>query len=326
MELRTLPDAATTLSKDLPLLAQRVAERLNEAPNDTQACAEILLDRLCLSVQLSKPIGLRGWAEREGRRRGSAAAIEIADVTIAVLFTEAVSRFELDNRRLRAFLDVAKGEIAATAAGIDTVGSPPPAASWVLAENTTVLLAALNERDPQTCAHSKAVGEWARRIAQAARLPEDTVNFIELCGVLHDIGKLATPDSILFKRRELTGDEWAVMREHAAAGQRILQQIPSLRACAPVVRAHHERIDGCGYPDGLAGSAIPVAARVVAVADAFHTMITDRPYQAAMAPWRACDVLRSGAGTQWDAEFVASMLGLFHRSARRPARGVRQTG
>jgi HD-GYP domain-containing protein (c-di-GMP phosphodiesterase class II) len=101
------------------------------------------------------------------------------------------------------------------------------------------------------------------------------------------------------------------MRDHSAAGQRILNQIPSLARCALIVRAHHERWDGLGYPDGLAADNIPLEARVVAVADAFHAMITDRPYRKAIPPRRALEILQAGRGTQWDPQVVDSMLGLF---------------
>jgi HD-GYP domain-containing protein (c-di-GMP phosphodiesterase class II) len=142
-------------------------------------------------------------------------------------------------------------------------------------------------------------------------LPKEQAEFVELCAILHDIGKIATPESILFKPGPLEAHEWEVMRDHAAAGQRILNQIPSLARCAVIVRAHHERWDGRGYPDGLAGENIPFEARVVAVADAFHAMISDRPYRKAIAPRRALEIIEAGRGTQWDPLVVDAMLGLF---------------
>jgi putative nucleotidyltransferase with HDIG domain len=169
----------------------------------------------------------------------------------------------------------------------------------------------LGERDSQTCCHSKATGEWARRLCAAMGLSDEATAFIELCALLHDIGKISTPDHILNKPGPLTSSEWDVMRDHAAAGQRILNQIPTLARCALIVRAHHERWDGLGYPDGLAGENIPFEARVVAVADAFHAMISDRPYRKAIPPRRALEILKDGRGTQWDPLVVDSMMNLF---------------
>jgi HD-GYP domain-containing protein (c-di-GMP phosphodiesterase class II) len=113
---------------------------------------------------------------------------------------------------------------------------------------------------------------------------------------------------VLLKPGPLSETEWDIMRDHAAAGQRILSQIPSLARCAQIVRGHHERYDGRGYPDRLVGENIPFEARVVAVADAFHAMISDRPYRKAIAPRRALEILRDGAGTQWDPIVVQAML------------------
>jgi putative nucleotidyltransferase with HDIG domain len=171
----------------------------------------------------------------------------------------------------------------------------------------------LGERDYGTCCHSKATAEWARRLAIAMGCTTDTAEFVELCALLHDIGKIATPDAVLLKPGPLDADEWEQMRDHSAAGQRILNQIPSLSRCAIVVRAHHERFDGAGYPDGLAGTSIPFEARVLSVADAFHAMISERPYRQPMAPRQALAILEEGRGTQWDPDVIDAMLGMFSR-------------
>jgi putative nucleotidyltransferase with HDIG domain len=181
------------------------------------------------------------------------------------------------------------------------------------AEGAAALLAVLAERDSGTCCHSKATAEWARRLTLALDCEPDRAEFIALCALLHDIGKIVTPDSVLLKPAPLTSDEWDLMRAHSAAGERILEQIPPLRACAVIVRAHHERFDGTGYPDRLAGAAIPFEARVVAVADAFHAMISDRPYRRALPPRQALALLQEGRGSQWDPDVVDAMLGLFTR-------------
>ena len=119
-------------------------------------------------------------------------------------------------------------------------------------------------------------------------------------GQLHDIGKLAIPDAILEKPSTLDEDEWAFVRRHTLIGERILAAAPDLGRVAIVVRASHEHFDGGGYPDGLAGQDIPLAARIVAVCDAFDAMVADRPYRAAMTPRAAEQELRRCAATQFD--------------------------
>ncbi|MGZ3516362.1 MAG: HD-GYP domain-containing protein [Vulcanimicrobiaceae bacterium] len=315
MEVRTLPGVASVLSRDLARLTKLALEHLQDIalvgdPEVEPSIAQ-LLDRLCLSIQLSKPVGLIGWAEREGRRLGAARTTELAGAA-AYAIAAGASVYEIDHGRLLAFLEVLKSEIERPLAS--TSGAEVHEERKEYPESTEALLAALSERDSATCCHSKATGEWARRLSIAMGLDAETTAFIELSAVLHDIGKISTPDEILFKTSSLTEAEWEVMREHAASGQRILDRIPSLRRCSIVVRAHHERWDGAGYPDGLAGTTIPFEARVVAVADAFHAMISDRPYRKAIPPRQALEILRAGAGTQWDPAVVDAMLGLFKRA------------
>ncbi len=314
VEVHTLPGAAAALSGDLKRLTRMAIEHLHDpalvGDVASEASIEIVLDRFCLSIQLSKPVGLVSWAEREGRRLGTVGTKELAGAAAHAIAREANSFSGVDHGRLLAFLEVLKSEIDFALAAIDGSPAPRPKA---YAESTEALLAILGERDSATCCHSKATGEWARRLAITIGLSEEATAFVELCAVLHDIGKVSTPDSILFKRSELSQEEWDIMRQHAAAGQRILDRIPSLRRCAMIVRAHHERWDGTGYPDGLAGASIPFEARVVAVADAFHAMISDRPYRKAIPPRQALEILRAGGGSQWDSNIVDAMLGLFHK-------------
>jgi len=179
------------------------------------------------------------------------------------------------------------------------------------------LLASLEARDFATCDHSRAVGGWAERIAAALQMPMAEQRFVGLCGTLHDIGKLATPKAILLKPGPLDEDEWETMREHSAIGARILERLPSLRECAPTVRAHHERVDGTGYPDRLGAESIPLPARIVAVADAFHAMISDRPYRAAVPAPRVLRILAEGKGVRWDSAAVDALQTIMRPSVRR---------
>jgi HD-GYP domain-containing protein (c-di-GMP phosphodiesterase class II) len=134
----------------------------------------------------------------------------------------------------------------------------------------------------------------------------DTV-FVTRCGLIHDIGKMTTPPEILQAPRRLTAPEMNIMRRHAEDGGAIIAAIPLLAHHKPVVRWHHERLDGHGYPDGLSRAAIPLAARIVAVADSFNAMIGNRPYRLPMRPTAALDELASHAGTQFDPEVVDAM-------------------
>jgi HD-GYP domain-containing protein (c-di-GMP phosphodiesterase class II) len=134
------------------------------------------------------------------------------------------------------------------------------------------------------------------------------VRNVELGAVLHDIGKVRVPEAILNKPGPLDDEEWAVMRTHPEVGERILEPIRSLRGILPIVRHHHERWDGAGYPDRLAGRAIPLGARVVAVCDAYRAMTEDRPYRLAMDETEARRELETGSGVQFDPDCVAALL------------------
>jgi putative nucleotidyltransferase with HDIG domain len=172
------------------------------------------------------------------------------------------------------------------------------------------LLARLEGRDTLTRDHCRSVGAWSGMIAKTLGLDKSERKFAVLCGTLHDVGKIETPISILLKPGPLTPAEWTIMREHAAAGAEMLEEIPSLRVVAPIVRWHHERIDGRGYPDALAGDAIPFMARLVSVADSFHAMTSHRPYRQGMPVCDAIAILHAGRGTQWDVGIVDAMVDL----------------
>jgi len=177
-------------------------------------------------------------------------------------------------------------------------------------EIVAALLETLRARDPYTAEHSQAVGAWCRRIAAALGLTAAQQKFAETCGLLHDVGKVSTPSEIIFKAGPLSDAEWPDMHAHARVGCALLEQIPRLRDFAPIVRAHHERVDGKGYPDRLAGEAIPIAARIVAVADAFHAMSGGRHYREALSPREAVSALIAGRGTQFDAAVVDALAEL----------------
>jgi putative nucleotidyltransferase with HDIG domain len=229
-------------------------------------------------------------------------------------------RLDLDFSALLVFLEIVKANVAEAfpLAPGPRFETPNRTATGVI----DGVLAMLKARDEATCAHSQATGAWCRRLSEAMGLSAAMTDVIVKAGVLHDIGKIATPDAILFKEGPLSDVEWAVMQKHAEFGAEILAELPALASFAPIVRAHHERWDGHGYPFGLKGEQIPFEARVVAVADAFHAMISNRPYRPAIAQREAMEILREGRGTQWDAEVVDAMIAML--DAPRTAAGGRQ--
>jgi HD-GYP domain-containing protein (c-di-GMP phosphodiesterase class II) len=142
----------------------------------------------------------------------------------------------------------------------------------------------------------QVAGPEAELIATAARL--------------HDIGKISLPDAILHKHESLTPDEWAIMEQHPVIGADMVSKYPAFARGASIIRHHHEHLDGTGYPDRVAGTAIPFGARVLAVADSFDAMVSDRPYRAGMGTERACAILRAGRGQQWDSDVVDALMSI----------------
>lgn len=166
------------------------------------------------------------------------------------------------------------------------------------------LNALVEAHDRYTGQHTRRVAILATSLALALGLDATEARMIGLAGRLHDIGKIGISDAVLQKPEHLNEQEYASMQEHTIVGAEIISRIPSLRSLVPVIRAHHERWDGRGYPDGLAGTAIPLGARIVAVADAYDAIITERHYQPARDTTAALNELRCCAGTQFDPEIT----------------------
>ena len=172
----------------------------------------------------------------------------------------------------------------------------------------------LEEDDEYTGHHTEDVVELAVKVADEMGLDEDARRETEMGALLHDIGKIAVPDEIINKPGPLTDEEWAIMKTHTVEGERMLQQVGGLLSSVGlVVRASHERWDGGGYPDGLAGDQIPVAARICAACDAFNAMTTDRSYRKALPLEVAVKELRDNAGTQFAPEVVAALIAVVAR-------------
>ena len=176
-------------------------------------------------------------------------------------------------------------------------------------EVATSLAGAIDAKDPYTKGHSTSVSKYAEALARAINLPEKEVERITLGALLHDVGKIGIPETVLKKEGPLSDDEWAIMKQHPVIGvEKVLQPNPNLRDLIPIVKYHHERIDGRGYPENLLSESIPLAAKIVAIADTYHALISDRPYRKGMNIEKAFSILEEGAGSQWDENLVRTFI------------------
>ncbi len=186
----------------------------------------------------------------------------------------------------------------------------------VLQERETIfcLSKAAEYRDPETGAHIVRMAHYSRHIARVLGLPEEQQELLLEAAPMHDIGKVGTPDLILLKPGKLTPDEFAVMKQHAEIGYEILNSgsSPLLKVAAEIARTHHEKFDGSGYPRGLKGTDIPLFGRIVAVADVFDALTSERPYKKAWSVEQATQLLRDGAGKHFDPACVDAFLADFH--------------
>lgn len=264
--------------------ARRISERLRSA-------VESYAFTMGGGMSLTCSIGIATFPEDAGERDGL--------VTSADQAMYAAKR--LGRNQVRTASDPA-------ALAFSKHGSEQGSREDVALFGTVEALSALVEaHDRYTGLHTRRVATLATRLALALGLEATEARMVGLSGRLHDVGKVGIPDSVLQKPESLNEEEHASMQEHTIVGAEIISRIPSLRALVPVIRAHHERWDGNGYPDGLAGTEIPLGARIVAVADAYDAIISERHYQPARDPAWAFNELRRCAGTQFDPE-IASVL------------------
>lgn len=181
-------------------------------------------------------------------------------------------------------------------------------------ETLRALSAAVDARDHYTALHSMHVADYARAIGFRLGL-EEQLQTLEQAGLLHDIGKVGVPDHVLLKPTGLTAEEYETVKRHAADGASIVGTVPSLAGVVDIIRHHHERWDGSGYPDKLAGEDIPFASRILAVADAFDAMTTDRPYRTAFDLALARKTLLEGCGSQFDPTVCGALIALLDEAA-----------
>ena len=172
---------------------------------------------------------------------------------------------------------------------------------------------AIEDRDNMTGQHVERVNAYAQTLAEELNWTDDSRSALEFGAILHDIGKIRVPDSILSKPGKLTEDEWVEMRKHPEVGRRMIVGIPYLEPAAPIVLHHHERWDGKGYPLGLTAEAIPIAARLLAIVDTFDAMTTNRPYRPAVPASAAFETLVENSGTQFDPAIVQVFVRCWER-------------
>src|ERR1700694_1249030 len=191
------------------------------------------------------------------------------------------------------------------------------------AESVLFTLArSIEGKDPYTHGHCERLAEYSARLGEQLNLPEEQLVALRRAGIVHDVGKVAIPDAILLKPGRLTPEEWTIIREHSVIGERICAPLKSFRLVLPIIRHHHEKLDGSGYPDGLRGDAIPVTARVLQIVDVYDALTTDRPYKKAFSVTDALQTMKEEVAKGWwdphifdQFERLVGSAGLLSRSA-----------
>ncbi len=252
----------------------------------------------------------------ESRARAAVSSVErsIAQEAAASAFPLTVSTgiafAEAGDEDVEGIIETAMRALAAAGERTEGVADVTRSAEGDRRTNGVVraFVATLETRDPRISDHLRGVAEISRRVGSRLHLSPDQIEGLVLGAMLHDVGKIGVPDHILQKPGRLTEEEFEVIRRHPAQGASMLAPIQDLASALAVVKHHHERFDGEGYPDGLRGGSIPISARIVSAADAFDAMMRDRPYGYGIPREAALEEIARGSGSRFDPEVVAALL------------------
>lgn len=320
---RLLNDTHGHAAGDTALL--EVARLLNDATPDDAAIGRYGPDEFMVIGSPADADAVTGWME-ELRRRLVGISLQFGDserlpitVSIGIGFfpADASAATELLSRATTALAD-------AKASGGDTIRLAQPEESGSVSSTYNVLqglVIAIDNKDRYTKRHSEDVARYAVFLARRLGLDEETCSMLLTAGLLHDIGKIGIPDALLRKPGRLSADEYLIFRQHVALGDLIVRDLPHIDVVRAGVRHHHERWDGGGYLDGLAGEEIPMIARILAVADTFSAMTTSRPYRKALEVKEALKRLGDAAGTQLEEGLVGVFISGIETDAEAPMPG-----
>jgi diguanylate cyclase (GGDEF)-like protein/putative nucleotidyltransferase with HDIG domain len=278
-----------------------VAQRLRELVRGGDVVGRTGADELAVVMPGANLAGARGVAERL-----VAVLEQSGPVTVSAGIAVDGGTGQLDGLMADASAILERARIA----GGGRVGAPGRTPAVEPSRGAIGALAlALSERDRNTGEHAEQVVALAGAVARRLNVDAEEVERIAAAALLHDIGKVAVPDSILSKPGPLNDEEWHVMRNHSVVGERILRAVPGLGPVARMVRHGHESYDGSGYPDGLRGEEIPLGSRIVMACDAYDAMTSHRPYRDALGHSAAIAELQANAGTQFDPRVVDALVG-----------------
>ena len=247
--------------------------------------------------------GMREFALAAGYRSAAAAPLQYDEATSAALVIGYEQTRQFEPEELTRLERLARQ----TELAVRNVRQRESLANFAF-DTALALTEAIESRDPYTGGHCHRLAEHASRTAQLLHLPPRDIEIIQMGAALHDVGKIVVPDAILKKPDKLSPDEFAIVKQHCYSGGQICKRVPFLQDVFPIVYHHHERWDGQGYPDGLHGERTPLGARIVSVADAYDAMTTDRPYRKSMPHEAAIEILKDGAGSQWDPTVVRVLV------------------
>ncbi len=298
--------AATILEERRNDVRDAILARAGDGENTifARAFAECFIDRVSDALHDGEWTPLLSWVDTTYRRHSSVHASALF-TSAATVIRETLAGHEESQHAADEIAAIVK---AVNGTDIDTQHSAVDETDVLLSS----LIGELGAIDPATAEQSRAVSAWCGRIASKLGLSKAETAKVTRGGLVYDIGKITAPHEILHAPRALTDDEWTIIRDHVLAGEKIVANTGTLRQLTPIVRSHHERFDGLGYPDGLDRERIPLIARIVSVADAFNAMIAFRPYRTQMSPQQAIEELKRCRGAQFDPNIVEAMIDVAH--------------